>query len=164
MGAQITTTRDGFALDTFMLQRELPDDEDEERRARRIGQTIEKLLRGEARLKTLLEKRRPVERRVEAFSVAPEVIIDNALSDQYTVIEVSGRDRPGLLYELTSALSDLNLDISSAHITTFGEKAVDVFYVTDLTSKKIVSDTRQKSIEEALSAILAEGETPGSGT
>lgn len=164
MGAQITTTRDGFALDTFMLQRELPDDEDEERRARRIGQTIEKLLKGEARLKTLLDKRRPIERRVEAFSVAPEVIIDNSLSDQFTVIEVAGRDRPGLLYELTSAISDLNLDISSAHITTFGEKAVDVFYVTDLTSKKIVSEQRQKSIEESLTAILAEGETPGSTT
>jgi len=164
VGAHITTTRDGFALDTFLLQRELPDDEDEDRRAHRIGQTIEKLLRGEARLKTLLEKRRPIERRVEAFSVSPEVIIDNSLSDLFSVIEVSGRDRPGLLYDLTSALSDLNLDISSAHITTFGEKAVDVFYVTDLTSKKIVSDTRQKSIEEALSAILAEGETSGSGT
>jgi [protein-PII] uridylyltransferase len=164
VGAHITTTRDGFAFDTFLLQRELPDDEDEDRRAHRIGQTIEKLLRGEARLKTLLEKRRPIERRVEAFSVSPEVIIDNSLSDLFSVIEVSGRDRPGLLYDLTSALSDLNLDISSAHITTFGEKAVDVFYVTDLTSKKIVSDTRQKSIEEALSAILAEGETPGSGT
>ncbi len=154
LGAHITTTRDGFALDTFLLQRELPNDEDEDRRARRIGNTIEKLLRGETRLKTLLAKRRPVERRVEAFSVAPEVVIDNSLSDQFTVIEVAGRDRPGLLYDLTSAISDLNLDISSAHITTFGEKAVDVFYVTDLTSKKIVNEVRQKSIETVLTGIL----------
>ena len=44
---------------------------------------------------------------------------------------------PGLLYELTSTLSNLLLDITSAHITTFGEKAVDVFYVTDLTGKKV---------------------------
>ncbi len=154
MGAHITTTRDGFALDTFLLQRELPDDADENRRAGRIGATIEKLLKGEARLKTLLEKRRPQERRVEAFSVAPDVVIDNSLSDQFTVIEVAGRDRPGLLYDLTSALSDLNLDISSAHITTFGEKAVDAFYVTDLTSKKIVSEQRQKVIEKTLCAVL----------
>jgi len=161
MGAHITTTRDGFALDTFLLQRELPNDEDEDRRAHRIGQTIEKLLRGEARLKALLEKRRAVERRVEAFSVAPEVIVDNTLSDQFTVIEVAGRDRPGLLYDLTSALSDLNLDISSAHITTFGEKAVDVFYVTDLTSKKIVSEARQKSIESVLTQILDAESTQG---
>ena len=87
--------------------------------------------------------------------MAPEVIINNMLSDQFTVIEVAGRDRPGLLYDLTSTLSDLNLDISSAHITTFGEKAVDVFYVTDLTAKKITSEPRQKSIEEKLIAVLA---------
>ena len=92
---------------------------------------------------------------MEAFKVEPEVIIDNNLSDQFTVIEVAGRDRPGLLYDLTSTLSDLNLDISSAHITTFGEKAIDVFYVTDLTSKKIVSDPRQKTIESKLTEVLA---------
>ncbi len=59
-----------------------------------------------------------------------------------------------LLYELTSSLSDLSLDITSAHITTFGEKAVDVFYVTDLTGKKVESETRQKSIKERLIKVL----------
>ena len=76
------------------------------------------------------------------------------MSDSLTVIEVAGLDRPGLLYELTSAISDLNLDITSAHITTFGEKAVDVFYVTDLTKKKITSETRQKAIRERLLSVL----------
>ena len=85
-----------------------------------------------------------------AFTVEPDVIINNALSDQFTVIEVAGRDRPGLLYELTSTLSNLLLDITSAHITTFGEKAVDVFYVTDLTGKKVISDTRQETIRKRL--------------
>jgi [protein-PII] uridylyltransferase len=89
-----------------------------------------------------------------AFTVEPDVIINNALSDQFTVIEVAGRDRPGLLYELTSTLSNLLLDITSAHITTFGEKAVDVFYVTDLTGKKIDSDPRQEAIRRRIVAVL----------
>ena len=92
---------------------------------------------------------------METFTVQPEVIINNALSDQFTVIEVAGRDRPGLLYDLTSTLSDLNLDITSAHITTFGEKAVDVFYVTDLTGKKVTGDQRQASIRHRLEKVLA---------
>ena len=71
------------------------------------------------------------------------------------MIEVSGLDRQGLLYDLTSALSDLNLDITSAHITTFGERAVDVFYVTDLTNKKIVAPSRQKAIRDRLLLALA---------
>ena len=51
----------------------------------------------------------------------------------------NGLDRIGLLYDLTEALFGLNLNIASAHITTFGERAVDVFYVTDLTGAKIIS-------------------------
>jgi [protein-PII] uridylyltransferase len=154
VGAHITTTRDGFALDTFLLAREFDIDEDEQRRARRIAETIERLLRGDTWVQALLANRRPVPPRVEAFTVPPEVFVNNALSDVFTVIEVTGRDRTGLLYELTEALSDLSLDIASAHITTFGEKAVDVFYVTDLTSKKIESETRQDAIKTRLTKIL----------
>jgi [protein-PII] uridylyltransferase len=153
-GAHISTTRDGFALDTFLLAREFEHDEDELRRARRIAETIERLLKGEIRLGPLMAKRRERRDRIDAFKVAPEVIVDNAVSNNFTVIEVSGLDRPGLLFELTSTLSDLNLDITSAHVTTFGEKAVDVFYVTDLTNKKITSPQREKAIRERLLAVL----------
>ena len=58
------------------------------------------------------------------------------------MIEVAGLDRPGLLSEITGTLSDLSLDIASAHITTFGEKVVDTFYVTDLTGQKIENPAR----------------------
>ena len=159
IGAQISTTRDGFALDTFSLQRSFDTDADENRRAERIGRTIERVLQGEIRLRTELDKKRPPERRIDAFTVEPSVMISNALSDTFSVIEVEGLDRAGLLYELTSALSDLQLDITSAHITTFGEKAVDVFYVTDLTSKKIVDPNRQARIQKRLLEVLTVDET-----
>lgn len=154
IGAQVSTTRDGIALDTFLLQREFSDEVDERRRMTRIGQTIARVLKGEARLAGLLAKRRPTERRLQAFQVVPEVVINNSLSDTFTVIEVAGLDRPGLLHELTNTLSDLSLDITSAHITTYGEKAVDVFYVTDLTGKKVLNETRQAAIRERLARIL----------
>jgi len=153
-GAHVTTTRDGYALDTFVLARGAGEDEDELRRARRIEETIARLLRGETWVTALLSNRRPTPPRVEAFIVEPEVYVNNALSDVFTVIEVAGRDRTGLLYELTTALSDLSLDIASAHIATFGEKAVDVFYVTDLTNKKIENEVRQDAIRERLTKIL----------
>ncbi len=155
IGAHISTTRDGLALDTFLLQREFPDEMDEARRMAQITRTIERALGGEVRMRELMAKRKPAERRITAFTVEPEAIINNALSDQFSVIEVSGRDRPGLLYELTSTISDLNLDITSAHITTYGEKAVDVFYVTDLTGKKVTSEQRQAAIRERLLGVLS---------
>lgn len=157
VGAHITTTRDGLALDTFLLQREFEDDDDEKRRCMRIRDAIERYLKGEARVQKVLAKRR-TEHRVEAFSVSPGAEIDNNLSDRYTVIEVTGRDRPGLLYELTSELSDLSLDISSAHIATFGEKVFDVFYVTDLTGRQVTSEKRQKEIAKRLGDIVDVGE------
>jgi [protein-PII] uridylyltransferase len=153
-GAHIMTTRDGFALDTFLLNREFKEDEDELRRGRRISGMIERLLRGDAWMRDLMAARGAPPRRIMAFTVEPEVIINNALSDEFTVIEVAGRDRPGLLYEVTSTMSNLFLDITSAHITTFGEKAVDVFYVTDLTGKKITSESRQATIRETLEKVL----------
>jgi len=153
VGAQITSTRDGVALDTFLLQREFDRDADEKRRCERIRDAIERYLKGEARVQKVLANRR-VEHRVEAFSVNPRADVNNDLSDHYTVIEVSGRDRSGLLYELTSELSDLSLDISSAHISTFGEKVIDVFYVTDLTGKKIDNERRREEISRRLGKIV----------
>ena len=153
--AQISTTRDGMALDTIHLEREFDHAEDEERRARKIAITIERLLRGDVRLAEVVSTKRKPKARLSAFTVEPQVAIDNTLSDALTVIEINGLDRPGLLYDVTREISDLNLDIASAHIATFGEKAVDVFYVTDLTGKKITSKSRESAIRERLLKVLA---------
>jgi [protein-PII] uridylyltransferase len=83
------------------------------------------------------------------------VTINNQWSARYTVVEVTGLDRPGLLYELTATLSKLNLNIASAHVATFGERVVDVFYVTDLLGAQISEPTRQMAIKRPLIAVFA---------
>jgi len=154
--AQIFTTTDGLALDTIFLSRAFERDEDERRRGQRIAATIEKTLRGEVRLAEMTPPKEPRDVRRGAFAIEPEVMIDNGLSRRYTVVEVSGLDRPGLLRDLTASLSSLNLNIGSAHIVTFGEKAVDSFYVTDLTGQKINSSAKQAAIKRRLLADFAE--------
>ena len=148
--AQIYTTTDGLALDTISVSREFERDEDEARRAARIGDAIEKALRGELRLPDVVAKRAAPKGRIKAFAVEPEVTINNQWSNRYTVVEVTGLDRPGLLYELTTTLSKLNLNIASAHVATFGERVVDVFYVTDLLGAQITTPTRQAAIKRAI--------------
>ena len=91
--------------------------------------------------------------------VEPKVTINNQWSDRHTMIEVSGLDRPGLLFQLTTAISKLNLNIASAHVATFGERARDVFYVTDLLGARITAPTRQTAIKRALVHLLANGST-----
>ncbi|MCZ7659712.1 MAG: [protein-PII] uridylyltransferase [Xanthobacteraceae bacterium] len=153
--AQIYTTTDGLALDTIAVSREFDRDEDEERRARRIADSIERALSGELRLPDVMAKRGPAKGRIRAFAVVPEVLINNQWSNRYTVVEVTGLDRPGLLYELTATLSRLNLNIASAHVATFGERVVDVFYVTDLLGAQITSPPRQAAIKRALLSLFA---------
>ena len=155
IGAQIFNTRDGHALDTFRLRRAFTSDEDERIRASRIIDTVKALLEGRKYLPADLGVDSRHNRRLKPFSVPTEIIISNALSTKFTVIEISGLDRTGLLYHLTRALSDLNLTIGSAHIGTYGEKAVDVFYVTDLMGGKITSKVRQKRIHDALNAVFS---------
>lgn len=152
--AQIYTTTDGRALDTISISREYDRDEDEGRRATRIGEMIEDVLEGKLRLPEVVA-RRTVRIKARPFVIEPEVTINNQWSDRYTVIEVSGLDRPGLLYELTTAISKLNLNIASAHVATFGERARDVFYVTDLLGAQINAPTRQAAIKSALTHVMA---------
>src|SRR5450830_1805433 len=153
--AQIYTTTDGLALDTISLSREFDRDEDEERRANRIADSIEKALRGELRLPDMVGKRAAPKGRIRAFALEPSVIINNQWSHRYTMVEVTGLDRTGLLYEMTTTLSKLNLNIASAHVATFGERVVDVFYVTDLMGAQITSPTRQAAIKRALIGLFA---------
>ena len=137
--AQIFTTSDGRALDTILINREFKDDADEIRRATSIGRLIEDMLSGKKRLPDVIAPKSKQPRKAHAFKVPPAVTISNSLSNKFTVIEVEGLDRPGLLASITAVLSDLSLDITSAHVSTFGEKVIDNFYVTDLVGHKIVS-------------------------
>ena len=153
--AQIFTTTDGRALDTILISREFDRDEDELRRAQRVGKLIEDVLSGRVRLPEMIEKRTKPKRGQKTFRIEPRAEVRNSLSNRFSVIEVEGLDRPGLLSEITGAISDLSLDIASAHITTFGEKVIDTFYVTDLTGQKVENPTRQAAIRERLIDTLS---------
>jgi [protein-PII] uridylyltransferase len=112
------------------------------------------MLSGKAHLPEMLARRAKPRRNAQAFRIEPRVDINNTLSDKFTVIEIEGLDRPGLLSEITAGISALNLDIASAHVTTFGEKVIDVFYVTDLVGHKITTVPRESAIIKRLIALL----------
>ena len=154
IGAQIFSTRDGRAIDTFRLRRAFTSDEDEKVRATRIIDTVRQLLQGKRTILIDLGKESRHNKRLKPFALPADVSVSNSLSEKFTVIEVSGLDRMGLLHFLTREIADLNLTIGSAHIGTYGEKAVDVFYVTDLTGQKVLGKPRQRRIHDALMAVF----------
>ncbi|MGK9054658.1 [protein-PII] uridylyltransferase [Neorhizobium petrolearium] len=156
--AQIFTTSDGRALDTILVNREFAVDEDELRRGGTISRMIEDVLSGKKRLPEVIATRAKSRKRNKTFTIPPSVIISNGLSNKFTVIEVECLDRTGLLADITAVLADLSLDIHSARITTFGEKVIDTFYVTDLVGHKVVNENRQGNITARLKAVMAEQE------
>ena len=148
--ARIHTTRDGMALDNFLVQDPLGRPFGDDGQLARIRTGIEDALANRGRLGDRLKAKPPRRARSDAFAIEPNVLIDNAASNRFTVIEVNARDRPALLHHLANALFQSKVTIRSAHVATYGERAVDTFYVTDLIGDKIVSASRLKAIEKRL--------------
>ncbi|MBX9946740.1 MAG: [protein-PII] uridylyltransferase, partial [Reyranella sp.] len=141
--AKIFTLANGMALDTFWIQDLEGRPFDDPQRLARLAARVELALSNRLDIPRELDQQRSSwPKRDQVFTVEPRVLIDNNASDTFTVIEVNGRDRPGFLHVVTRALTRLNLQIASAHITTYGERAVDVFYIKDLFGLKVVNQAK----------------------
>ena len=158
MDARIVTQNDGMALDTFWFQSGEGRAFDDPGRLQRLHQRIGKAVRGELRTEREIARAQQRTRRSKAtmFVVPSRVLIDNVASTDSTVIEVNCRNRLGLLFDLTSVLTRNRLQISSAHISTFGERVVDVFYVRDSSGLKIDDERRLDVLRTALLAAAGE--------
>ena len=156
-GATIHTLRNGMALDSFYIadahSKGVIKEAD---RLETIETAIEQSLTGELKAAKLLKSlpTRLPSRVHKALKVKPRVLIDNKASASYTVIEVNGQDRPGLLYHLTQAFTKLGLLVHSARIATYGVRAVDVFYVQSALGDKVSSEQKLKTIQKKLLEVL----------
>ena len=148
--ARIHTSRTGWALDNFLVQDPHGAPFREEAQLRRIEQSIADALANRIDLAPKLAQRPLAHSRSKAFDVSPRVLFDNKASNKFTVIEVNARDRPALLNRLARVLFEDRLVVQSAHITNYGERAVDTFYVTDLTGGKLLEGERQNRLEARL--------------
>ena len=153
--AKIFTLANGMALDAFWIQDLEGKPFDGPQRLARLAARVELALSNRLDIQRELDGQRASwPKRDRVFTVEPRVLIDNNASDTFTVIEVNGRDRPGFLHVVTRALTRLNLQIASAHITTYGERAVDVFYVKDLFGLKIVNQEKLKQVAATVEASI----------
>ena len=153
--AKIFTTTDGMALDTFFIQDMEGNAFAQSGKLAKLSSAIEQTLSGSLRpQQRLSDQTSSYPLRTRIFTVEPVVLIDNNASNSWTVIEVNGRDRPGLLHDLTWTLFRLSLSIGSARIATYGERAVDVFYVRDMFGLKVTHAGKLKKIERELRDAL----------
>ena len=158
LGADVTdarvATEDGVVLDVFRVQdgAGLPYGQAEPRRLKALVEALEKAARGEGRIGQAPDPTGNA--RKAAFEVRPVVMVDHHASEVATVVEVSCADRPGLLADLSRVFNDEGLSIRSAHVASYGERAVDSFYVVDRKGRKITSEQRIAELRTALEAVL----------
>ncbi len=162
--AKILTLANGMALDTFWIQRSDGAPFASSSSLAKLAAAIERALTGRMRTaRELAGRRSALPSRTRVFKVPPRVLIDNKASSTHTLIEVNGRDRPGLLHDVTAAMTSLGLQISSAHISTYGERVVDVFYVKDIFGLKVEHDNKLKLVRDRLTTALAADEAHQAG-
>ncbi len=155
--AKISPLANGKVLDVFSVHDANGNTGQVTDRHDKLARMIERSVSGELVLGEELARRgTTLIGRSKALPAPPRVIIDNDASQGHNVIEVNGRDRPGLLYALTTKLTDLGARISSAKISTYGHRVVDVFYVRDAFGKKITEGAWLHHIYVELMAVLGE--------
>ena len=155
IGARITTCTDGTILDVFQLQTTKNELVEDTRLLERVKDSIDSAVTGTLRPQAALRERwQSLPARVRRLPVPSRVILSNRISSTHTVIEVNGRDFPGLLHRLTQTFADLGLQIQTATVSTYGERVVDVFYVKDLFGLQIHNQARLDTIRDRLLAVF----------
>jgi [protein-PII] uridylyltransferase len=159
LGARITTSRGGVALDVFRVSHaasaEMAQDVE---RWERIQVTLGRVLQGELDVEQLVAQSRRPSSLTKKFvpRVSSNVMIDNSVSAHYTVLDVFTQDHVGVLFSITNCLFHLGLSIHLAKITTNVDQVLDVFYVSE-NGHKVEDDLRLDAIRAELLRRLQEG-------
>jgi len=156
LGAEIYTSRDDLALDILHVetldQRAVTDPQ--------VWQRVEAVLR-DALVDLRNIEKAPLQgghplrnQKLDVFAKPPHIVVNNSHSDTHTILELQAQDGLGLLYRLTRILYEQDVDIALAKISTEGNRAIDVFYVTDADGRKIVDATVLETIRQSLLAAV----------
>jgi len=158
VGAQVSTTASGDAFDVFYVQDASgqPFGFDRERARDVLAERVRRAASGSKSRSTARPAQR-LTRRAAAFTVIPAVSVDQRAAETATLIEASGRDRPGLLADLSTVLAEAGLELQSARIDGYGERATDVFYVLK-NGAKLTNEADISAVKSGLLAVLAEEE------
>jgi len=152
---KIFTLKNGVAVELFRVQDGQGNAITDEEKIMRLRQKLADVALGKLEIAAELEQAaRSHAARLETFRVPCNVFIDNDVSASHSVIEVNGADRVGFLYSVTQTLAKLGLSIATAHISTYGVRAVDVFYVKDNFGHKIIHADKLKQVQSELMDVL----------
>ena len=150
LDSRIITGNHGMTLDSYVVE-DIAASSAGGSRHREIRTALQSGLRNPAGVPRNV--RRLAKRQLKHFTIPVEVNFTSDTSNQHTVMEVIAADRPGLLARIGWALADARVRIRNAKIATFGERAEDVFYVTDEHNRPLPED-RLSHVYDSVRAAL----------
>ena len=157
LGAEIYTSRDDLALDILHVETLEQGTVTNPQVWQRVEQVLCDALRDAQHIEKIpLPRRHPLRSpNLDVFVKPTHIVMNNSHSDTHTIVELQAQDSLGLLYRLTRVLYELDVDIALAKISTEGNRAIDVFYLTDAEGHKIVEQAELESIRQAMLKVVA---------
>ena len=153
--AKVNTMKNGMALDTFWIQSKQLLPFQGSKAFERLKNNINNSLKNEKWLKDSMENTKLfLNHKTNQTSIEPNVAVDNYASTFYTVVEVTTKDRIRLLYDLSNVFAALEIQIGSSHITTYGERVVDVFYIKDIFGLKILHKKKLEILKKSIFKVI----------
>ena len=157
VNAKIITRSDGYALDTFFIQNKNRQPITEEHSKKKLLKIISQGLEGNFNVEKALSKRwEEIPARFRAIKAPTRVIIDNNMSDEYSILEIKCKNAPGVLYRITKVITSLGLQINTANVSTYGDRVVDIFYLKDAFGLKIDNNESMDKVKMSILKILEE--------
>ena len=157
VNAKIITRSDGYALDTFFIQNKNRQPIIEEHSKNKLLKIISQGLEGNFNVEKALNKRwEEIPARFRAIKAPTRVIIDNNMSDEYSILEIKCKNAPGVLYKITKVITSLGLQINTANVSTYGDRVVDIFYIKDAFGLKIDNNESMDKVKMSILKILEE--------
>ena len=164
LSAQISTSLDGFVVDSYRVVDHDYVGEVPPERTERVAEALRRALTGATNVQSLFQKHVRFGARRQPAPVSDQqtrVVIDNHSSDRCTIVDVFAHDRSGLLFTITRSIYEMGLSVMLAKISTHLDQIVDVFYVTEQDGRKVTDPARLRAIHGELAAKLEEFEREG---
>jgi [protein-PII] uridylyltransferase len=149
--ARIVPTADGFSVDTYHVLEDTGGEITDSARLRDIERQLWQTLEKPESKGVTVTRRAP--RQVRMFTTSTQITFSDDPVNQRTILEIIAGDRPGLLSEIARVLRAVRVDIHTSKIVTVGERAEDVFYVTD-ELKRPLDEARREDLKQRLIQAL----------
>lgn len=158
LDARITSLEGGLSLDTYLVLEDTGAAITDRHRAQEIEQQLRRVLQSSEVTMPVVTRRAP--RQVRMFSTPTQLTFTDDPARQRTIVELIAGDRPGLLSEIGKVFLAARIDVAAAKIMTVGERAEDVFYVTDASGGRLGEDARRRLQEQLVAALDRRGDEP----